>query len=318
MLRIYVMKRFKWILCFVGEQTDPSPALEAAAELAEHNQARLKLVDVLPLSTEGPWLTVEGQPDLEGQVLTSRTLDLEELASPIRDRGVHVEAGVTMGSPFVELIRRVVQDEHDLVIKTAQNQEGAPGGLLGTTALHLMRKCPVPVWVVKPPGTERFQRVLAAIDPKPAGESDNQLSLKVLQLASSLAESRGSELQIVHAWWLYSESLLRGRRMNLSSAEVDGMLDEVRGRAELAIEDVLSQIDLGQVHVEIQLEKGQPYEVISRFAAQSDLTVMGTLSRTGISGLLIGNTAERVLRQLNCSVLAVKPEGFETPLKFDD
>jgi hypothetical protein len=42
---------------------------------------------------------------------------------------------------------------------------------------------------------------------------------------------------------------------------------------------------------------------------------MGTLARTGIAGLFIGNTAEAVLHQVNCSVLTVKPEGFVTPVK---
>ncbi|MCZ7543179.1 MAG: universal stress protein [Anaerolineae bacterium] len=48
-----------------------------------------------------------------------------------------------------------------------------------------------------------------------------------------------------------------------------------------------------------------------------DLIVMGTASRTGISGFLIGNTAENVLRQVNISVLAVKPEGFVSPVRLD-
>jgi nucleotide-binding universal stress UspA family protein len=46
-----------------------------------------------------------------------------------------------------------------------------------------------------------------------------------------------------------------------------------------------------------------------------DLVVMGTVSRVGISGLLIGNTAERVLSSINASVLTVKPDGFKTPVK---
>ena len=48
------MQRFKNILCFVGGDADPSPAIEAATELAELNGARLKLVDVMSQSTEGP------------------------------------------------------------------------------------------------------------------------------------------------------------------------------------------------------------------------------------------------------------------------
>jgi nucleotide-binding universal stress UspA family protein len=52
-------------------------------------------------------------------------------------------------------------------------------------------------------------------------------------------------------------------------------------------------------------------------AKEVELIVMGTLSRTGISGLLIGNTAEKVLNQVDCSVLTVKPDSFITPIKLD-
>jgi nucleotide-binding universal stress UspA family protein len=45
---------------------------------------------------------------------------------------------------------------------------------------------------------------------------------------------------------------------------------------------------------------------------------MGTVARTGVAGLFIGNTAEAILEQIECSVLAVKPEGFETPVSLED
>ena len=51
---------------------------------------------------------------------------------------------------------------------------------------------------------------------------------------------------------------------------------------------------------------------------QADLVVMGTVARTGIAGLLIGNTAEAILEQVQCSVLAVKPPGFVSPVKLPD
>jgi nucleotide-binding universal stress UspA family protein len=41
---------------------------------------------------------------------------------------------------------------------------------------------------------------------------------------------------------------------------------------------------------------------------------MGTVCRTGVTGFLIGNTAEKVLNNVDCSVLTVKPEGFVTPV----
>jgi universal stress protein E len=42
--------------------------------------------------------------------------------------------------------------------------------------------------------------------------------------------------------------------------------------------------------------------------------VMGTLGRAGIGGILIGNTAETILNRIDCSVMAIKPRGFVTPV----
>jgi nucleotide-binding universal stress UspA family protein len=49
-----------------------------------------------------------------------------------------------------------------------------------------------------------------------------------------------------------------------------------------------------------------------------DLVVVGTVARTGIPGLIMGNTAETILDQLDGSVLAIKPPGFATPVMLPD
>ncbi|HBY41917.1 MAG TPA: universal stress protein UspE, partial [Alteromonas sp.] len=43
--------------------------------------------------------------------------------------------------------------------------------------------------------------------------------------------------------------------------------------------------------------------------------IIGTVGRVGISAALIGNTAEHVIDELNCDVLAIKPDGFESPVR---
>ncbi len=45
--------------------------------------------------------------------------------------------------------------------------------------------------------------------------------------------------------------------------------------------------------------------------------VMGAVARTGIPGFIMGNTAETILNQIGCSVLAVKPPGFVTPVTLE-
>jgi len=49
---------------------------------------------------------------------------------------------------------------------------------------------------------------------------------------------------------------------------------------------------------------------------KTDLIVMGTVGGSGLSGMLIGNTAEKVIAPINCSILTVKPENFQTPVQF--
>ncbi len=66
-------------------------------------------------------------------------------------------------------------------------------------------------------------------------------------------------------------------------------------------------------------ESAHPYRnvlaaVDSMDPVSADLIVMGTKGRTGIPGLIIGNTAENVLQRTKASVLAVKPNGFVSPV----
>ena len=310
------MNRYKKILYFVGDPSDPQAGLAEAEELARRNDAELTLLDVLHASSGRLRLTLPGKADLEELVVTTRRKALEEMVAPIEGNGVRARAEVTIGSPFVEIIRRVVTDGYDLVMKTAKGDEGREGGLLGTTALHLMRKCPVPVWVVKPSTEPRFRRVLAAVDPDPETPGAQELGVRVVEHAVALAKIHESKLHVVHAWWLYAESTLRGPRIQMPTEVVDSLVRETREIAQRKLDDLLRVVDFAEVPHEVDLIQGLPVEVLSELTSRSDVVVMGTVSRSGASGVLIGNTAESVLRRLDCSVLAVKPRDFRTPLRF--
>ena len=67
------------------------------------------------------------------------------------------------------------------------------------------------------------------------------------------------------------------------------------------------------------LSTGEPRDVIPALVKKYnfDTVVMGTVARTGISGFLMGNAAEQILRRLRCSVLALKPEGFKSPVELN-
>jgi nucleotide-binding universal stress UspA family protein len=66
----------------------------------------------------------------------------------------------------------------------------------------------------------------------------------------------------------------------------------------------------------LELLRGDPAVVIPQRVKElnADLLSIGTVSRTGLSGWLIGNTAEAILSRIDCSVVTLKPEGFVSPV----
>jgi nucleotide-binding universal stress UspA family protein len=215
----------------------------------------------------------------------------------------------------LEITREVLRHGHDVVIMTAEGRCGFKEWLLGATSMHLMRKCPCPVWVVKPTQHERCARILAAVDTDPDDGSKDALNSTIMDLATSLAQLEQSVLHVVHVWALFGEQLLRdsGR---VPANELAGWLREAQDRHQRALDRLLARYDLTKLEHRIHLRKGEAASSILETAReeQVDLIIMGTICRTGIAGFLIGNTAERILQQVDCSVLTVKPEGFVSPV----
>ena len=121
----------------------------------------------------------------------------------------------------------------------------------------------------------------------------------------------------MHVWDLYGESLLRSRN-RLPASKVDMLVSKANKAHKDWLDDLLKKYDLKTLKHQVHLLKGNAGDIIQALAKeiQAELIVMGTVVRTGLAGFFIGNTAETVLNQVNCSVLAVKPEGFVAPVNI--
>lgn len=315
------MQRFKNILVVFGEHDKDTAAHERAVRLAKENEARLTVVDVL---RSVPWylrkLASSLNPgELQKLLSEERREQLEEIFADARAEGITVETKVLVGTPFIEIIRQVLRDGHDLVVKSAEQPHGLRQMLFGSTDMSLLRKCPAPVWILKREATRPFSRILAAVDPTPFEDIHNELDTKILELATSLTELEGSELHVVHAWQLFGESLLRGPH-RMTDAEVDSALDKLEREHKGWIDKLLEPYGIENKEERVHLVKGEPGRVIVEAARQLDvdLIIMGTVCRTGAQGLLIGNTAEHILNHVDSSVLTIKPEDFVSPVQLED
>jgi nucleotide-binding universal stress UspA family protein len=248
-----------------------------------------------------------------------RLKKLDRLAAPLRRAGKKVETRLLRGTPFLEIIREVLRRSHDLVIMTTEGKVGLRGALFGSTSHHLLRKCPCPVLLVRPAKRFRLTRVLAAVDPSSDDSRKTGLDLKIMNAASSLARSYRSELHVAHAWTLYGESLMRSRRL-VPTEELDEMLRESRQKHKRVVMELVDSYVASDRRLQTHVVKGLPEHVIPGVTrkARINLLVMGTVCRTGIAGFLIGNTAEKILNTITCSVLTLKPDGFVTPVTLEE
>lgn len=216
-----------------------------------------------------------------------------------------VERIVDVGGPALSLVQRAIGAEHDLLVVTSDEDVD------DATIQRLVRKSPCPVWVIRPTRARRT-RVLAAVDPGPDQEA---LNARILDVAASLGDLDDGELHVVNAWELYGESTMQSSAfIHTDDAEIERRRECVRVAHERAMDDLVSaRPEAWTTHVVC----GAPQQVIADVIAREriNLVVMGTHARSGISGLVMGNTAERVLGGLRCSAAAVKPPGFESPIR---
>ena len=326
------MKRFRDILCVVEPGDASRNALERAVALARNNQASLTVVSVADTVTAGIGMP-EGGPisaDLQEALVNMHAQGLESLVKPHSAR-IQIETRVLVGIPFVQVIRDVLSHGHDLVIKEPENPHWLDR-LFGSDDMHLMRKCPCPVWMIKPQAEKSYRCILAAVDADddylPAElETRRALNLQVLEMASSLALTEFAELHIVHVWDAIGETAMRSAFMRTPEEDVMAYVEQTRSRHAASLKDLVHEVtgSLGQdvagyLKPQTHLVKGWARKEVPALAKkmQADLVVMGTVGRTGIPGFLMGNTAETILTQLDCSVLAVKPPGFTTPVTLVD
>lgn len=314
------MKRFKNILVVLDPSDQAQPALDRAAMLALLNQARLHVLVVLEnLPLELRMLVTALHPqELQEIVERKQRARLDKQLAPLREDGIEVTISLEWSdTPFLAIIHTVLRHQHDLVIKTAQRVTGPGAVLFHPTDRHLMRKCPCPLWMVKPASYPAYRRILAAVDPFPDEEPNNALNRNILELATSLAAIEDADLHVVHAVPLMTDAVLYSPDVDIGvGMEIDmgQYRDETLALHRERMHKLLADYAIAGERVHI--EAGVPGEVIVDVARreQTDLVVMGTLARTGIPGLLIGNTAERVLDHITCDVLAVKPVDFVTPV----
>jgi universal stress protein E len=291
------------------------PALETALRVAQRGSARLKIVDVVP---DVSWMARRfATGAVERDLVSHREEHLGRIAASAAATGLEIETAVLRGRASVALSREVIESKHDLLVRAHGRSGSVEARQFGAIDMQILRLCPCPVWLVAPSGSRLPLRVLVAIHSNPEDAAEQELNVHILDVTSSIVRPDAGEITVLQAWIAFAEQLVASR---MKPEELAGYVDSMRGGASDALHALAPQIRERFGDVRLELVKGEPAEVIARFAAERsvDLVVMGTLARRGIQGFLMGNTAESTLQRLRCSVLAIKPLGFRSPIEAED
>jgi len=300
----------KTILVVVDPTADAHPVVDRAAWLAERCSAGLELficdydADIDAGQTSAVWVkqTENARDHLVGLLRKK----LEDLAAPLRTRGLKVSVDVAWDHPLDEgIVRKVVKTKPWMVAKDTHHHNVLKRTILSNTDWHLIRECPAPLYLAKPDAPAAAPVIAAAVDPLHEHDKPAQLDHKLVATAKDLAAATGGQLHIAHTYPLPQPMSVP------EGAPIVDLSEEVEAEHRKAFDEFVKRYSLPASNT--HLLEGLPHQRLPELVETKkiDIMVMGAVSRRGLDRIFLGSTAERVLDRLPCDLLIVKPDGFQ-------
>lgn len=304
------MTPFTRILLDIDADAPSHDALEWGTTLARASGARLTLTDVITPPAE--YARHDLPAGLEAAALSEPRERLAQIAG--RVEGVDADARLLIGRPATVLIQEVLASGHDLLVRShVRDGVGARSAPFGAVDMELLRKCPCPVLLVRHGRWHQAPRIVGAVNASTEDADEQALNQRIVETTLHVAELLGGTALLLQAWSPFAERVVR---RHAPDPEFAAYIERVRARSANDLKALARTFGVRLSDGQTVHRRGEPEAVIPEFAAThgTDLVVMGTVARAGVAGLLVGNTAERVFSRLPCSVLAVKPAGFVSPV----
>ena len=306
----------KRILAILDPELGETRAAGRAAALARSTGASLTLAVFEDRQTIV-------QSGVLGEALTEEAIEayrkqaaewLEQVAGDLDTGNKPAETRVIFGRPLHEKIcETVANDGFDFVVKDSRAGSRLRRALFTPLDWHLLRRCPVPLMLVKSDSPALPRRIAAAVDPFHERGKPAALDVQLLETARDLADTFTGEWHAIHACQTHplgTGSPLEGPSLNF---------DEVREKISKHHSDALHRMtdEVGLPRERAHFLDGPVNRAIVDFTRdrEIDLLVMGTVTRKGLTRILMGSTAEAIIDNVEADVLAIKPEGFTQALE---
>ena len=286
-------------------------AVNKAAQIASAFGARIELFHDMTatLYTGFPGRLASDVHVFARELRAARLDQLERIANALSDRGLRVSVAAEWDYPAHEaIVRRALAIKADLIVAQHHPGQRRVPWLLRFTDWELLRLSPVPVLLVKSSRLYRHPVVLAAIDPFHAFDKPTKLDARILRMSALMTKGLAGKLNVVHAYTIMPTgavpAVVADPRISMD------MEREARRAAGVGFGRALRAIKIPRAGR--HLIGGDPANVIPAVArkVRSAIVVLGAISRSGIKRAFIGNTAERLIDEMQSDLLVVKPVNF--------
>ncbi len=313
------METYQNILVVIDPTTDEQKALKRAIDLATsinaNSDKQVKVsafLSIFDFSYEMTTILSSDDRDVMRQsVIKDKELWLESIINELQS-DIKISCLVVWHNrPFEAIIERVINENYDIVIKGTHQHDKLKSVVFTPTDWHILRKCPCPVLLVKEHEWPSNGNILAAVNVGSDETEHLSLNTKIAKEAKQLAQLIQANVHLVNSF--------PGTPVNIAieipEFNSNEYNDTMLKHHEQAMISHANKFDISMINTHVK--EGLPETVIEQVASEIDaeLVILGTIGRTGISAALIGNTAEHVIDQLNCDVLALKPDGYISPLQ---
>ncbi|MCQ8877047.1 universal stress protein UspE [Pseudoalteromonas shioyasakiensis] len=308
------MNTIKQILAIIDPTADSQHGLSRSIDLAKKSGANITaFMSIYDFSYEmTTMLSSDEREAMRNAVVKDRQAWLDEILAQYPDFNIKSQV-VWHNRTYEAIIDTVITQGFDIVVKGTHQHDTLKSVIFTPTDWHLIRKCPAPVLLVKEHAWPAQGNILAAVNAVSENEQHLALNDRIIKDAQFLCELANAKLNLVNAY--------PATPVNIA-IEIPEFNPSVYNESvkQHHLESTHALADKHQIpHQACAIEEGLPEDVIPDVASRlnSELVVIGTVGRTGLSAALVGNTAEHVIDSLDCDVLALKPDGYKSPLAKD-
>jgi universal stress protein E len=236
---------------------------------------------------------------------------LEEIARPLRERGLGVIVSAVWDKQLGDgIVRHVLRTNPRMLVKDTHYHSIISRAIFTNTDWHLVRTCPVPLWLTKPHAWPSTARIVASVDPGHEHDIDASLDATILNEATMLSENLSGELHAFHAY--LPISAYNYTSINAGISPIDNLDEKIEQDHQKLLDDLLDgySVSTDRTH----MTAGDPAKLLPKLATDLDagLVVMGAIARNPLQRVFVGSTTEQVLDKLPCDLLIVKPDWYST------